>query len=330
MKIKAIKATNVKPITNFQADNLSDTIVLAGPNGVGKTRLVDALIGVFRSPVGNSTVQLTIEATSDAEQKAWNKSILDTVNDEDARKLITLLQQSKRRSRWQSSVINFESDRSIQQVGGFAPSWGYADPFEELIGWSFGWEGLRNRFRDTLDSIFRKVSSRRQEIARKAENLFNTSSEGAIMLNRTDFPDPLDPFKHAFRQLLAPKELLDAEPERQQLEYRFDGATFPITGLSSGEKEVVNVVFDFILRNPQDSIVIFSKGSPESWRTPSNSLQKNRSKSRRNASIPQTSSTSIQNSVTNSCKRSKLSAKTINSFYALILRTSLLHRWITQ
>lgn len=74
-----------------------------------------------------------------------------------------------------------------------------------------------------------------------------------------DFPDPLEPFKHAFSQLLAPKKLLDAEPKRQQLDYIYDGRHFSIDSLSSGEREVVNIAFDFILRNQSDCIVFFDE-----------------------------------------------------------------------
>jgi len=38
-----------------------------------------------------------------------------------------------------------------------------------------------------------------------------------------------------------------------------DGQLFPITSLSSGEREVVNIVFDFLLRSPNDCIVIFDE-----------------------------------------------------------------------
>ena len=69
----------------------------------------------------------------------------------------------------------------------------------------------------------------------------------------------MDPFKHAFRQLLAPKELLDADPKKQQLEYSFEGQTFQVSSLSSGEREVVNIVFDFLLRSPSNCIVIFDE-----------------------------------------------------------------------
>ena len=37
------------------------------------------------------------------------------------------------------------------------------------------------------------------------------------------------------------------------------GARFPITSLSSGEREVINIIFDFLLRSPNDCIVIFDE-----------------------------------------------------------------------
>jgi predicted ATPase len=69
----------------------------------------------------------------------------------------------------------------------------------------------------------------------------------------------LRPFKRAFSQLLAPKELLDPDVKQQQLRYSVDGQEFDLDSLSSGEREVVNIVFDFLLRNPEDCIVFFDE-----------------------------------------------------------------------
>lgn len=47
--------------------------------------------------------------------------------------------------------------------------------------------------------------------------------------------------------------------QKQQLKYAIDGQTFPTSSLSSGELEVVNIVFDFILRDPSDCIIFFDE-----------------------------------------------------------------------
>src|SRR5690606_29063975 len=63
----------------------------------------------------------------------------------------------------------------------------------------------------------------------------------------------------AFHQLLAPKVMLDLDPRDQKIYYEHEGERRPISTLSSGEKEVLNIVFDFILRNPSDCVVFFDE-----------------------------------------------------------------------
>lgn len=255
MRIEEICIQDVPPVRLFWASGLADVVVLAGPNGVGKTRLIDGLVNFFRSPTSLPNIKPIIHATCEREATAWGKAVLDTNDRSDAGKLLQLLQQTRRRSSWQSSVVQFESDRSIQQVHPYAFSWDYSDPFEENTGWDFTFAGLRSRFADTLHSLFRKVRSHREGIARTAEKL---RSQGAASMP-LDWQDPLEAFKAAFTQLLAPKRLLDPDPQKQQLEYEFGGQRFPISSLSAGEREVVNIVFDFLLRNPEDCVVLFDE-----------------------------------------------------------------------
>ncbi|MEW6739310.1 MAG: AAA family ATPase [Nitrospirota bacterium] len=255
MRLISIYIKNILPVKLFNVDDLSDVIVIAGPNGVGKTRLIQGLLQYFQQPRPNSNIRLVLEATCEDERNDWGKNRIDTNLPEDCQKLVQTLQKGRRRRNWKSSVLNFESDRTIQQINPFQFSWDNLDPWEESVGWSMTFGGLRARFQDTLHSIFRKVASQREQIARKAEELMKQGEKQMDL----DFPDPLEPFKHAFSQLLAPKKLLDAEPKRQQLDYIYDGRHFSIDSLSSGEREVVNIAFDFILRNPSDCIVFFDE-----------------------------------------------------------------------
>jgi len=269
MRLKEIYSQNILPVKRFDVADLADVIVIAGPNGVGKTRLIEGLLQYFQGPGVSPTMRIVVEATCEKERQDWGQALLDTANQEDVNKLVQTLQQNRRRSSWSSSVLNFESDRTIQQINPYNFSWDYTDPWTELLGYNIGFGGLRGRFQDTLHSIFRKVRSRKEDIAEKVVelikqqgsngNLAAISENCHISIDPADFPDPLEPFKRAFTQLLAPKELLDADPKRQQLDYSFEGHTFPITTLSSGEREVVNIVFDFILRNPTDCIVVFDE-----------------------------------------------------------------------
>lgn len=255
MRLKKIEAKDILPVKNFCVDELSDIVVIAGPNGVGKTRLINRLLVYIQHLNPDPNICFIVEATCDEERTDWGQKTLDTSIPEEAQKLKQTLTKTRRRTKWRSSVINFESDRSIQKITPFVFTWNITDPDEENIGWNATFSGLRNRFQDTLHAIFRKVHSRRNTIASRAEELMKEGKE-VMDLN---FTDPLKPLKNAFSQLLSPKKLLDAEPKDQKLQYEYEGQVFPIESLSSGEKEVVNIVFDFLLRTPSDNIVIFDE-----------------------------------------------------------------------
>ena len=255
MRLTSIRANDIKPIEKFEVSGLSDVVVLAGPNGVGKSRLVEQLLRHLENPrPGN--IAVTVEATNPQEKKLWGKDVLDTSQAEDGPLLQRALQQSRlKRKNFQSSILYFESDRSIQQVAPFQFTWDFPDPWEEQLDWNFGWSGLKNRFRDTLHAIFRKIKSLENDIAQKALKLKKGGAETMAL----DFADPLIPFKEAFSQLLAPKILQDADVKGQRLTYSLDGQTFGIDSLSSGEREVLNITFDFLLRSPSHCIIFFDE-----------------------------------------------------------------------
>jgi predicted ATP-binding protein involved in virulence len=255
MKLNLIDVENILPVKKFFVENLSNVVVLAGPNGVGKTRLIQGILQAFQSSGSYPNIRLVIEATTKKESDLWGKSSIDTSIPADAEKLMRILQQNRRRAKWESSVVQFESNRTIQQIQPYVFNWDFTDPWEEMIGWNHSFNELKNRFQDTIHSLFRKVQSRRDEIAKKAEILMK---QGERVMD-LDFPDPLLSFKLAFSQLLSPKELLEPDARQQQLYYSYEGQSFPLSSLSSGEREVVNIVFDFLIRNPTDSIIIFDE-----------------------------------------------------------------------
>ncbi|MBT3905266.1 MAG: ATP-binding protein [Rhodospirillaceae bacterium] len=255
MYLKSIQSEGVLPIQTFSVDELSDVVVLAGPNGVGKSRLINSLISHLQNPTPVLTSTLIIEATTKEELDAWGQRELNTSVPEDCTKLTATLQSNRLRRNWKSSVLNFESNRTIQKIKPYAFSWDITDPDEESIGWNFTFGGLQNRWQDTLHAILRKVEARRKKIADKAEALILAGEENMEL----NFKDPLAPFKEAFSQLLAPKILLDATAKEQDLFFESEGSRHSINALSSGEREVVNIVFDFLLRNPSDCIVFFDE-----------------------------------------------------------------------
>ncbi|TET70673.1 MAG: ATP-binding protein [Candidatus Aminicenantes bacterium] len=255
MRISTIRVNDVPPVKCFNISGLSNVVVIAGRNGVGKTRLLQQLVNYCQNPTNNQNIQLVLDATCETEVEAWGKPQIDTTNGQDATLLQNMLQANRLRRNWKSSVVNIESDRSIRKIDPYRFSFDVVDPDEESVSWNFTFGGFQNRYQDTIHAIFRKVHAHRNKISSKAERLMRQGKKRMQL----DFPDPLEPFKNAFRQLVAPKELLDADLKAQQLKYALEGQELLLTTLSSGESEVTNIVFDFILRNPSDCVVIFDE-----------------------------------------------------------------------
>jgi AAA domain, putative AbiEii toxin, Type IV TA system len=197
-----------------------------------------------------------MEATSDEEQASWGgKSVLDLSSPDDMNLFRVTLQQNRRRQAWRSSLVNIESDRTIQNLQPLAFTWDMPDPIEEQVSWESTLGFMRDRFQDTVHSMFRMIEAQKQGIASRAVTL-RRQGHGEMKL---DFDDPMDPFKEVFASLVAPKVLVDPSARQQRLEYALDGEVFDFNTLSSGEREVVNIAFDFLLRRPRDCIIFFDE-----------------------------------------------------------------------
>ena len=255
MRLASVAVKNTPPVTYFSAQDRSDVVVVAGPNGVGKTRLLQRIVQHLRGASPNPEIGGVIEATSPDEIAAWGKRELDMSSNDDMALLRGTLQANRLRRKWRSSLLNIDSDRSIQDVGQLAFSFDMPDPDEEQISWDATFGRMRDRFQETVHAMFRMIEAQKRGIANRAVAL---KKQGSATMN-LDFADPMEPFRTVFSLLLAPKELAELQPANQRLEYLLDGRTLQFSTLSSGEREVVNITFDFLLRNPQDCIVFFDE-----------------------------------------------------------------------
>jgi predicted ATPase len=255
VRLASVTVRNALPVRRFEVAELADVVVLAGPNGVGKTRLLEAIIARLRGD-GQPEVQATVQATTDAETSAWGgKAELDLADANDTQLLLQTLQAARRRKNLSSSLVNFESDRTIQPLQPLQFTWDMQDPDEEEVAWHTTFGFMRDRFQDTVHAMFRMIETRKQLIANRYIQL---QREGHDSMKLTS-SDPMDEFKRVFEMLLAPKQLVDPSARVQQLQYIQDGETFAFNTLSSGEREVVNIAFDFLLRRPKDCIVFFDE-----------------------------------------------------------------------
>ncbi len=257
MKIAHYSVVNVAPIKRFEIDGLTDVVVFAGPNGVGKTTLLNALLQIFQNPRPEGGVAVTVTATNTEEIAAWgNRTSLDTNVPQEAQVLRTFLQRPKKRGLLKGGVLNFDSARAFEQIQPYSWNWQFADPFDEDVGWNYSFQSMKGRFQDVVHALIRKVRSQKEEIANQAIELIRS---GGAALELAQFGDPILRFKDAFSRLLPGKRMLDINEQTQNIQYQQDGQTLHFSQLSSGEREVVTVVFDFLLRNPTDCVVVFDE-----------------------------------------------------------------------
>lgn len=256
MRIEHFTIQDVPPLKRVTVDQLSDVVVLAGPNGVGKTTVLKSILGAFRRPQQSANVSIRVVATRKEEVAAWNgKAVLDTKDGADAVALTQFLQRKQKRGRLRSSVLNFDSDRVIEQIKPLAFTWSFPDPDEEPLAWTHTFQSAKSRFEDVVHSLFKKTRARRDAIGAKGLELI-ASGERSMVL---DFPDPLDRFRDAFKELLPGKTMLDLDQQTQEIQYQTNGVTLKLSALSSGEREVVTIVFDFLLRDPKHCIIVFDE-----------------------------------------------------------------------
>lgn len=255
MRIRSFEIRKTGPLELVGVSDLANTVVFAGPNGVGKTQIDTALLQLARNPAPNPNAWMIIEATQESEWSKWGKRTLDTRQPQDADILRRHVQRNQRRNRYESSFLNFDSDRAVRNVQPYGFSWAIGDPFGEDIPWNLGLESMQSRYNDVRHSLFRIIEGQKREIADQA---LRRQQEGAREL-QLNFPDVLKPFKDAFWQLLGPKKLSEVNTQNQEIYYEHNGTKLGLNTLSSGEREVVNIVFDFILRNPKHCVIIFDE-----------------------------------------------------------------------
>jgi predicted ATPase len=256
MRLTRYSVRNLPPVKFFEASDLSEVVVFAGANGVGKTTLLNGLLNIFRNPVGSPNISIEVSATCSEEAKAWGGGALNTNNPAEAQTLRSFLQRQQKRGQLRGGVLNFDSARAFDQIQPYNWTWMFADPFEEPIGWDVSFQPTKGRFQDVMHALVRKVRSQKEEIAKRALEL---KKQGAATMNLSEFGDPIARFKDAFSKLLPGKIMQDIEEQQQVIKYIQDGQTLELWRLSSGEREVVTVVFDFLLRSPRDCVVVFDE-----------------------------------------------------------------------
>ena len=130
---------------------------------------MNALIDAFRQKFRTGKVNFLIEATAPEERHAWGAKTLHTLKGGDAPKVVKTVEQHKLRRNFRSSILHYESNRSITKIKPLKFEFEMSDPWEETVPWDAG--DLTNRWQDTQHAIFRKIQSQKTKIANRAIQL---------------------------------------------------------------------------------------------------------------------------------------------------------------
>jgi predicted ATPase len=253
MRIKSIHITNHKPITNLEISNLGDIVIIAGANGSGKTRLKQALVTTMK---GNPQLSMTIEATrkDEIDPKYFGAKELKIIQGQKNQILTNYIKSRQYGSgRYVGSLVQIDSDRSIKSLQYSQVNWLGGDPDDAVVPSNFYFNAFTNRWQDFVNYIHQKSASRDKKLA---DQLKLNPSDGEKIIDKN--PDPFKKYQRIFANLLPGKKLLDINPAQpQEFQYQDEsGQNLNFQSLSSGEQEVIKVLFDVARKEIKHSVII--------------------------------------------------------------------------
>ena len=253
MRIDRIILQDHPPIKMFEVETSSNVVIIAGANGSGKTRLKEALVSTFRSP-NNPLASLSISATRDKEEAAWGGASFDVTAGQPCSILLNYLATRTRTQAYTGTIIQIDSDRAVQPVKFELISLATVDPDDEDVNYNYYLNPFINRWQQLVNKIYKKAANRDQKIAKFTKE--NPDKLGIEALKK--FPDTFLSYQEMFTQLLPDKTLEPIDPKSpREFHYRVTGSDpMPFTSLSSGEQEVVRVVFDLVWKRITHSIIL--------------------------------------------------------------------------
>ncbi len=256
MKIHSLEIIDYPPIQHLKLVNLGSTVIIAGANGSGKTRLKQAIIETLQgSPKMNMRVGATRKEESD--EKYFHAEFIDVEKGKINAVLNNYINSRKYGGgNYVGSLVQIDSHRDIQTFKYQPVNWLGLDPDDNETPNQFYFQQFPSRWQDFMNYIHQKSAVRDKHLA---EELKKNPKDGEKIINNN--PDPLEKYKELFHQLLPDKELHNIDPAQpKEFFYKNNaGAILPFKSLSSGEQEVVKVIFDIARKDIKHSIIIFDE-----------------------------------------------------------------------
>jgi len=253
MKITSLEIKNYQPIKSLKMDNLGDIVIIAGANGAGKTRLKEAIVQTLQ---GSPQMSLSIKSTKPEEKTKFGNTDSITVQQGQQNQVLNQYMQSRRfgRGKYVGSLVQIDSQRNIETIKYNQISYQVTDPDDQETASNWGYQRFTDRWRDFMNYIHQKVAAHKNKLAEEVQN--NQKMIAEDILNK--FPHPLEKYKNIFSQLLPGKELQDINPASpREFQYKdVSGQILSFNSLSSGEQEVVKVIFDVARKDIKHSVII--------------------------------------------------------------------------
>ena len=156
--------------------------------------------------------------------------------------------------RYVGSLVQIDSDRSVQALKLNKVNWLGGDPDDEESAGNFYFNTFTNRWRDFMNYIHQKSAARDKKLAEAMKQ--SPKLLGSQILEK--YPDPLEKYEKIFESILPGKKLLPINPAAPG-QFHFsdeDGEDLSFGALSSGEQEVIKVLFDVARKDIRHSVII--------------------------------------------------------------------------
>lgn len=259
MRMTGFRVERQPPLNLAHASDLSDFVVVCGPNGSGKTSLMNTLLSTFTSrndPRQNCDIRLAL--TSELETEHWKKASVDTSIAHEMDLLRSFMQVPRRVDAMQSTVIRLDARRQVSQLplSGSSPSWSYSNPLEEGYTGYYTASDFGDRYSQILD-ILRRIVRYQIEYQGKRAIQLELQGQSHMPLNAGD---PFASIRRVFDVVLYPKKFpKELNLNSSELTFELNGSGFSSNILSAGEQEVLGIVLDLAFHNPTDSIIFIDE-----------------------------------------------------------------------
>lgn len=255
MRIKELQINNWTVVRQADFKDLSNFVVIAGPNGVGKTKIKEAIVHIFQNngnpPPGSKVV---LEATNDDERAAWGTNEISLPQ----QLFWNFFSRNNKRLKTKSRLIQIDSNRVVESVNFQQLTFqAIGDPEQEEVGYNYGFNNVKDRFVDICRTLHRLKSKEVTSVYKEYQTKIDTLNPEVTL---TKLKDPTEKYIDIFGKLLYPKKMLPIDINSSTIQYKDeDGVTRQFSELSSGEREVVILTFDIVTQNPSDCLILIDE-----------------------------------------------------------------------